>query len=286
MLRVCGYFLMALLALLLYLEGICAKISHFCWNLFKMLSALLRLVSTYSLVLIVLGVWQVVVAVGLLPDYLLPSPWQIMQAFLADFWLLMSHAKYTLATAFIGTIIGLVLSFVLSIGMDVSAGFRRRIYPILLLNQTIPTVAIAPLLVIWLGYDMAPKIVLVVLSVFFPMTIALLDGYASVSQDMLNLFKSMKATQYQLYRHLKIPSAMSYFFTGLKVALSYALISAVIAEWLGGYHGLGVYMTRVRKSYELDNMFAVIFLISCLTLALVGLVKWLERYVLRYRYQE
>ncbi|MDO4251326.1 MAG: ABC transporter permease [Moraxella sp.] len=251
-----------------------------------MLSALLRLVSTYSLVLIVLGVWQVVVAVGLLPDYLLPSPWQIMQAFLADFWLLMSHAKYTLATAFIGTIIGLVLSFVLSIGMDISAGFRRRIYPILLLNQTIPTVAIAPLLVIWLGYDMAPKIVLVVLSVFFPMTIALLDGYASVSQDMLNLFKSMKATQYQLYRHLKIPSAMSHFFTGLKVALSYALISAVIAEWLGGYHGLGVYMTRVRKSYELDNMFAVIFLISCLTLVLVGLVKWLERYVLRYRYQE
>lgn len=87
----------------------------------------------------------------------------------------------------------------------------------------------------------------------------------------------MQATTYQTYWHLKLPSAMGYFFTGLKVALSYALISAVVAEWLGGYNGLGVYMTRVRKSYELDNMFAVIFLISVLTLFLIAMVKWFEK---------
>ncbi|OBX49198.1 ABC transporter permease [Moraxella nonliquefaciens] len=238
----------------------------------------------YSLIMILLIMWQMVIGFGLIPDYLLPSPWQIVQAFIDDFYLLMSHAKYTLITAFLGTVIGLVLSFVLSIFMDFSKKFRDIVYPVLLLNQTIPTIAIAPLLVIWLGYGILPKVVLVVLSVFFPMTIALVDGYHSVQKEQLNLFRSLKASHYQTYRHLKIPSAMGYFFTGLKVALSYALISAVVAEWLGGYHGLGVYMTRVRKSYELDNMFAVIFFISFLTLVLLASVKLIERWALKYQY--
>lgn len=234
--------------------------------------------------MILLIMWQMVIGFGLIPDYLLPSPWQIIKAFIDDFYLLMGHAKYTLITAFLGTVIGLVLSFVLSIFMDFSKKFRDIVYPVLLLNQTIPTIAIAPLLVIWLGYGILPKVVLVVLSVFFPMTIALVDGYHSVQKEQLNLFRSLKASHYQTYRHLKIPSAMGYFFTGLKVALSYALISAVVAEWLGGYHGLGVYMTRVRKSYELDNMFAVIFFISFLTLVLLASVKLIERWALKYQY--
>lgn len=243
-----------------------------------------QIISRYALVIGLVLLWQIVISIGLIPDYLLPSPVQIVQALVDDVPLLAHHARYTLVTAFLGTLIGLVLALVLSIAMDISAHFKKLIYPILLLNQTIPTIAIAPLLVIWLGYGILPKVVLVVLSVFFPMTIALLDGYQSVTKDELNLFASLKANRYQLYRHLKIPSAMGYFFTGLKVALSYALISAVVAEWLGGFHGLGVYMTRVRKSYELDNMFAVILLISVLTLLLVGVVKFVERRVLRHQY--
>lgn len=251
-----------------------------------MMSFVAKFLRQYALVFAILLLWQLVVAIGILPDYLLPSPWQIIQALIDDAALLADHAKYTLITAFIGTTIGLLLAFVLSIVMDLSRNFRQSVYPLILLNQTIPTIAIAPLLVIWLGYGILPKVVLVVLSVFFPMTVSLLDGYRSVSADELNLFRSMNASTYQTYRHLKIPAAMGYFFTGLKVALSYALISAVVAEWLGGYYGLGVYMTRVRKSYELDNMFAVIFLISFLTLLLIALVKWLQRRVLAYNYKE
>lgn len=245
---------------------------------------IISLIKSHILVVLILVFWQMCVSLEVIPDYLLPSPLQIVEAFIEDFPLLMEHAKYTLATAFIGTAIGLIISFVLSILMDLSKTMKELIYPVILLNQTIPTIAIAPLLIIWLGYGITPKVVLVVLAVFFPITIALVDGYQSLSREHLNLFKSMKASKYQLYRHLKIPSAMGSFFTGLKVALSYALISAVIAEWLGGYHGLGVYMTRVRKSYDLDSMFAVIFLISFLTILLIGLVKWLERRVLRHNY--
>jgi len=243
-----------------------------------------QVLKSYVLIWLILLIWQLCVYFELIPDYLLPSPIQIAQAFIDDFSLLMGHAKYTLATAFIGTAIGLALSFVLSIVMDMSKTARELIYPVILLNQTIPTIAIAPLLIIWLGYGITPKVVLVVLAVFFPITIALIDGYQSVTKEHLDLFKSMQATRYQVYRHLKIPSAMGFFFTGLKVALSYALISAVIAEWLGGYNGLGVYMTRVRKSYDLDSMFAVIFLISFLTILLISLVKWLEKRALRYKY--
>lgn len=244
----------------------------------------ISLFKSHILVLLILAIWQLCVSMQILPDYLLPSPLQIIQAFIDDFPLLMQHSKYTLLTAFIGTCIGLILSFLLSIIMDLSKTMQELIYPVILLNQTIPTIAIAPLLIIWLGYGITPKVVLVILAVFFPITIALVDGYQSVSREHLNLFKSMKATKYQLYRHLKIPAAMGSFFTGLKVALSYALISAVIAEWLGSYHGLGVYMTRVRKSYDLDSMFAVIFLISLLTILLIGFVKWLERRVLKHNY--
>lgn len=250
----------------------------------QLVSKIVQVLKSYILIWLILLIWQACVSFELIPDYLLPSPIQIAQAFINDFALLMGHAKYTLATAFIGTAIGLVLSFVLSIVMDLSKTTRELIYPVILLNQTIPTIAIAPLLIIWLGYGITPKVVLVVLAVFFPITIALIDGYQSVTKEHLDLFKSMQATRYQVYRHLKIPSAMGFFFTGLKVALSYALISAVIAEWLGGYNGLGVYMTRVRKSYDLDSMFAVIFLISVLTLMLIALVKWLERRALRYKY--
>lgn len=247
------------------------------------LKCLFHRLSAYSSLIGLLLLWQSAVALQFLPDYLLPSPWQIIKAFVDDFALLCHHAQYTLITAIIGIFCGLMLSFILAILMDLSCKFKDNIHPLLLLNQTIPTIAIAPLLVIWLGYGILPKVVLVILSVFFPMTIALKDGFDAVDKDALNLFKSMQASMWQTYRHLKLPSALGHFFTGLKVSMSYALISAVIAEWLGGYYGLGVYMTRVRKSYELDNMFAVIFLISLLTFLLLALIRILESYFLSYR---
>lgn len=140
---------------------------------------IISLIKSHILVVLILVFWQMCVSLEVIPDYLLPSPLQIVEAFIEDFPLLMEHAKYTLATAFIGTAIGLIISFVLSILMDLSKTMKELIYPVILLNQTIPTIAIAPLLIIWLGYGITPKVVLVVLAVFFPITIALVDGYQS-----------------------------------------------------------------------------------------------------------
>ena len=132
----------------------------------------------------------------------------------------------------------------------------------MIITQTIPTIAIAPILVLWMGFGMAPKITLVVITTFFPITIGLLDGYKSVDPDAIRLMKAMGASRAQIFRHVKFPGALPQFFSGLKISASYAVVGAVVSEWLGGFNGLGVYMTRVKKAYSFDKMFAVIIFIG------------------------
>ncbi|VWL85295.1 ABC transporter permease [Oceanivirga miroungae] len=241
----------------------------------------MKKLRTYGSIILILIAWQLFSNYGLVSKFLLPSPLEVLMAFIKDFKLILYHTKYTMAISFIGIFISISLSLFLSIIMDRFEAVYDVVYPILILTQTIPTIAIAPLLIIWLGFYMKPKIVLVVISTFFPITISLINGYRSVDKDNINLLKAMGASKYQIYKYLKFPSSMSYFFSGLKVSMSYALISAVIAEWLGGYYGLGVYMTRVKKSYELDKMFAIIFFISFLSLVLMYIIDNIEKKVIK-----
>ena len=143
-------------------------------------------------------------------------------------------------------------------------------------SQTIPTIAIAPLLVLWMGFGVEPKITLVVLTTFFPIAVGLLDGFKSVDPDAVSLLRSMGAKRGQVFRHVKFPAALPYFFAGLRISASYAVVGAVISEWLGGFEGLGVYMTRMRKAYAFDRMFAVIILVVIVSLLLMRLVTLLR----------
>lgn len=207
---------------------------------------------------------------------MLPSPGNVGRAFIRDFPNLMTHAAVSLQEAIYGLIIGVVLAFVIATLMDRFEMLEKAILPLLVVTQTIPTIAIAPLLVLWMGFGMEPKITLVVITTFFPIAVGLLDGYKSVDPDEIDLLRSMKANRLQIFTHVKIPAALPYFFSGLRVSASYAVVGAVISEWLGGFEGLGVYMTRVRKAYAFDKMFAVIILIiivSLLLMALVDLIK-------------
>jgi ABC-type nitrate/sulfonate/bicarbonate transport system permease component len=150
----------------------------------------------------------------------------------------------------------------------------------------VPAIAIAPILVAWLGFGLLPKIVLVALGCFFPIAISFSDGLANADTDCVKLLKTMGANSLQIYRHVKIPYALPSFFSGLRMAVSYSLVGAVISEWLGGNSGLGVYMTRVRKAFSYDKMFAVIILSVILTLLIVGIVSLLERAAMRYKYKK
>ncbi len=208
---------------------------------------------------------------------MLPSPADVVKAFVDNFSIMMKQASVTLQEACYGLLVGIALAFIVATLMDRFNFLYKALYPILVITQTIPTIAIAPLLVLWMGFGMAPKITLVVITTFFPIAIGLLGGFEGVDKDAVNLMRAMGANRLQIFRYVKLPNAIPSFFSGLKVSASYAVVGAVISEWLGGFEGLGVYMTRVKKAYAFDKMFAVIVFISVISLLLMGLVNLLER---------
>lgn len=246
-------------------------------QLIEKLQNIIHKISPVLAVTIILGVWQFLSATGIVPRFMLPSPYEVVKAFFSDFPLLMSHAKTTLTEAFLGLSFGILLGFFIAVVMDRYVIAYKAIYPVLVITQTVPTVAIAPLLVLWLGYGIVPKVTLIIITSFFPIAVGLLDGFHSADKDALNLLKAMGANRIQSFIHIKLPSALSHFFAGLRISVSYSIIGAVVAEWLGGFSGLGVYMTRVRKSYSYDKMFAVIFFISFISLILMFLVTLLQK---------
>lgn len=208
---------------------------------------------------------------------MLPSPIQVVQAFVKEFPTLMQHSFVTLTEAFLGLGLGILLGFVMAVLMDQFEGLYQAFYPLIVLTQTVPTVAIAPLLVLWFGYEMTPKVILIVITTFFPIAVGLLNGFRSADNDSIHLLRAMGADRWQIFRHIKLPGAMSQFFSGLRISASYAVVGAVISEWLGGFNGLGVYMTRVKQAFAFDKMFAVIFLISIISLLLMKGVDVLQK---------
>ena len=236
-----------------------------------------KLLAPALLLTVLLVLWQLCSSMGLVPKFMLPAPVDVLFAFVSEFPVLMQHAAVSLSEAFLGLGAAVLLSFVVACIMDRCAIVRQAVYPLLILTQTVPTVAIAPLLVLWLGYGILPKVVLIVITCFFPMTIGLLGGFASADPDFIAMMQAMGATPGQIFRYVKLPSSAEQFFSGLRISASYSVVGAVISEWLGGFEGLGVYMMRVKKSYAFDKMFAVILLISIISLLLIAAVDLLRK---------
>jgi len=241
-----------------------------------------KLAPVISVIAVIL-LWLVLSEGEIVPAYMLPSPFEVVKAFFSDVEILFTHAVVTVQEALYGLITGTAIGFIIAVLMDRFDFLYKAFYPLLVISQTIPTIAIAPLLVLWMGFSMAPKITLVVLTTFFPVTVSLLDGFKSADRDEINLVRSMGGNRFQVFRHVKLPAAAEQFFSGLKVSASYSVVGAVISEWLGGFEGLGVYMTRVKKAYAFDKMFAVIILISALSLLLMAFINVMRNYVLRYK---
>ncbi len=233
------------------------------------------LVPTAAIV-VILAVWQFVCATGIVPGYMLPSPVAVVLAFGKNPALLLSNTLVTLQEAALGLVIGVTAGFIFAVGMDRFLTFRLALNPLITVSQTIPTIAIAPLLVLWFGYGLAPKVILVVITTFFPITVSLVSGFASVDPDLLDLMRTMRASRSQVFWNVKLPAALPQFFSGLKISATYAIVGAVVAEWIGSSVGIGHMMTLYRKSFAYDSMFAVILLISALSLLLMKLVDAIE----------
>ena len=252
----------------------------------KKLQNITNKLSPIAALLVVVALWAAATGFSWVPAFMLPSPRAVLDAFVSDFPLLLQHAGVTLCEAFAGLSIGVLLAFVLAALMNRFAFLYKALYPVLVITQTIPTIAIAPLLVLWMGFGMAPKITLVVITTFFPIAVSLLDGFRIADADAVNLLRSMGAGRLKIFRHVLMPSALGSFFAGLKVSASYAVVGAVISEWLGGFEGLGVYMTRVQKTYAFDKMFSVILFITLISLLLMWGVTLLRYLVMPWEPKE
>jgi len=230
--------------------------------------------ALYPLVFIalIISLWWGVCALKIVPAYLLPTPPEVIKALIADLPLLLRHASVTITQALLGLSLSIVFGVLTAAVMDRFEFLYAAAYPVLVVTQTIPAIAIAPLLVLWMGFGIAPKVLLIFITCFFPITVSTLSGLRSVDPDIISLMKSMGATPLQILIKVKLKAALESFFAGLKLATAYSIIASVIAEWLGGSRGLGVYMTRVRNAYAFDKMFAVIIVISVVSLLLMKVV--------------
>jgi ABC-type nitrate/sulfonate/bicarbonate transport system permease component len=174
----------------------------------------------------------------------------------------------------------LIGGFLLALTLDFSSWLRRALYPLLVVSQTIPIMALAPLLIIWFGYGVLPKVIVVFLVCFFPIAINTADGLTGADPEMVALLRSMGASRWQIFKKVRLPGAMPPFFTGLKVAITYSVVGAIIGEWVGASRGLGIFMLRASNSFRTARVFAAITVTALLSVSLFGLVVILERLAL------
>jgi ABC-type nitrate/sulfonate/bicarbonate transport system permease component len=151
-------------------------------------------------------------------------------------------------------------------------------------SQTIPIIAIAPLMIVWFGFGLFPKVLVIVLVTFFPVVVALLDGFASTEQEAMNLLRTMGARKHQIFLHVRLPNAMPYFFTGIRISITYAVIAAIFAEYVGAYQGLGIWMELSKNAFRTDLIFAAILITAAISISLFLLTHVIARLVIPWYY--
>jgi ABC-type nitrate/sulfonate/bicarbonate transport system permease component len=238
------------------------------------------------LLLFVIVSWQLVAVRSGLSAFILPSPTQVLEAAWETRDLLVDAIGTTMVETIIGLIVAILLGIVIAAVMDFSAFFRKALYPILVASQTIQILAIAPLLIIWFGFGLLPKVIIVVLVCFFPMAVSTADGLASTDPDHVALLKAMGANRGQIWRLVRMPSALPSFFSGLRIAVTYSVVGATIGEWVGGSAGLGLYMLRSKNALATDQVFVAIVITSVISIGLFALIYFLERSLLPWYHSE
>ena len=239
--------------------------------------------SALILLFTLFGIWQAG-AMGINAAYILPSPMQIV----VRLWelrgpLLTAHLPATLLCTGIGLAISIVLGMLLAVAMDWSATVEKMLYPLIVASQTIPTTALAPLFVLWFGYSIWSKVLVTVLIAFFPITITVFDGFRSAKSDMIDMLRTFGAGKREIFLKLKLPAALPYFFSAIKMAIPLAIIGAAIGEWLGAQAGLGYFSRRMMTQLDGAGVFAPIVLLSAVAMIAVAAVSWVERRLINWR---
>ncbi|HEX6782180.1 MAG TPA: ABC transporter permease [Solirubrobacterales bacterium] len=242
-----------------------------------------------SLIALLLGLWQLACSSGAIADaldlesFLVPSPAEVASSLWDNRGLLAENAWVTLREMLLGIVAALVVGVGFAVLMHRWRVLRDAAYPLIVASQTIPIVVISPILVVWFGYGIAPKVLIVALICFFPITVNALDGLRSVDPEAVKMMRSLDASRWQRFRRVEAPAALPSLFTGIKIAVVVAPIGAVFAEWSGSSSGLGHLIQSDTAYYLVARQFATVVVLSALALALIGLTALAERRVVTWR---
>ena len=235
------------------------------------------LLPSLLIVVAIIGAWEVCVRLFEVQKWLLPAPSDIAATLYADAGLLRRHTLATLLEIVVGFGLSLACGVALAATIGLSRSLERAIYPFVIASQTVPIIVIAPMLLIWIGYGFAPKVIVVALISFFPIVVNMVDGLKSVDRDMVNLMRTLGANRWQIFFKVQVPTSLPYLFSGMRVAIAVSVIGAVIGEWVGSSEGLGYLMLRSKPQFLTERVFAAIAILSAMGVGLFGLVGVVER---------
>ena len=216
--------------------------------------------------------------------YILPGPVDVLESL----WehrveIFTQHLPATMKVVCIGSVCSILIGTALAILMDRSSLLERALYPILTATQTIPTMCIAPVFVLWFGYSITMRVIVVILVTFFSITVNLFDGFHAASEARMELMQTFGATEMQQFTMLRMPTALPYFFTALQVAVPWSVVGAAVAEWLGAPSGLGTYSRSCMMNLDAAGLLAPLVVLTVIALALNGILKLLERRLVTWR---
>lgn len=231
----------------------------------------------------IVGAWEWGVAAFGMPFYVLPAPSRILALVVAERALLVDQAAVTLLEIFVGFGIALVVGIGLALLIFSSRTIERAVYPLVIATQTVPIFAIAPLLIVWLGYGLLSKVAMAALIVFFPIVVNTVDGLRAADPDAVNLLLILGATPPQVLMKIRAPAALPLLFSGIRIAIATSVIGAVIGEWVGSTRGLGFLMIHANAQLHIDLVFAAIFVLSLMAVGLFLAVTGLEWLLLPWR---
>jgi NitT/TauT family transport system permease protein len=228
-------------------------------------------------VLLVVAVWHMVVVVFEMPRYLLPKPADVLLRTVADFRYLVDHTWVTTYETIGGFALSVVIGIPLAMAIVASPVLDRALMPLLVLSQTFPKVAIAPLLIIWFGLGVLPKLLIGFLVAFFPIVISTVVGLRSMETEMVELARSMRVSAFKMFWMFRLPNALPHVFAGLKVAIAFAVVGAVIGEWVGSTEGLGYLLLKANAELDAEFLFAILLMLMLIGIVLYYAIELVER---------
>lgn len=242
---------------------------------------LLRLLPVLILAVCLLAGWEAWCRIAQVSPLILPPPSGVIRALVLERAALTGHALATMGVAALGFSLSVAFAFATSVALHFAPWAERGLMPLFVASQTVPLVALAPLMILWFGFGLLPKVLLVVLVTFFPMLLSLLSGYRQTPPAFRDLLASMGAGRWTVFRRASLPSARASFLAGLRISATYAIVATIFAEYAGARRGIGIYILAAKNNFRADLVLAAVFVSASLTLALLGAIRLTERLTAR-----